>query len=378
LIVRLRLIALLAATSSLYGCAQISALASKIRPSKDAATPSEAKSEGAKERVAPIAVSQGDVVDSVTVDGVVRAEKRLEIRADRAMKIAKKHAAVMAPVKTGDRLIEVDKTEILKRLADLDERLRRSRIDMNTLDVQLAHKRKLVERKAALQAKDVVPLRELEEAQRDLRIEENNQATKRLDFQKLEAELAEAQNQAKAADVVSPMNGLIAEVTGGNDVREGDVVAVVVDPSRFSLWALVDEQNRLRLKVGEKAQVVLEAASDKELSGVVGEIGVTPERGAMGGVKNFQVRVDFDAKGIDLAEGYRGKVTFVFAQARAVTMIPRAAIRRSGDKAFALVRKAGSLGSGAALEAIEVGVEGALDAEVKSGLAVGDTVMVGY
>lgn len=331
----------------------------------------------ADEQNVALAARKGRIVDEVSLNGVVRSAERIEIRADRRVRIAKAVVNVADSVTRGQKLIEVDKSELIGKLKELTGRKKSAELEISSLDVQLEHKKKLLARKKILLEKDIIPVREIEEAAKDVKIEENNQAAKRLEFEKIVQDLAEARLATDVADTVSPMDGVVVDLkTAAGDANSGDVLATVVNPDRMALFASIDEQNRMRLQVGAVVKVSLDAAEGKTYDGVVRDVAMTPEAGRPGGLKTFAVRIDFAAPDVKLAEGFKGRAQLVFKTADDAVIVPRSALRVAAGKVFVvLASKLGGIGDA---REVQVGIESETEAEITAGLEAGQAIMVSY
>jgi HlyD family secretion protein len=76
----------------------------------------------------------------------------------------------------------------------------------------------------------------------------------------------------------------------------------------------------------------------------------------------------------NLRVGYAAKVRVVMGSKDNAVVIPRAAIKREGDKAYVLV--ADAIGRSSTARAVTTGIQNALEVEVLSGLSPGDKVAV--
>lgn len=109
-----------------------------------------------------------------------------------------------------------------------------------------------------------------------------------------QADLANAQASADKDSIKSPINGVIAALNYklGDTVSNGKAVATILDPSQMQTIVSVDELDIKNVKIGQKADVMLDAMTGKSFSGKVTKIGALGT--SSNGVTNYNVTVSID------------------------------------------------------------------------------------
>ncbi len=293
--------------------------------------------------VATIRVRQGDVVLRGFARGELRAARSASILAPNLsgpLQVTK-----LAPLGSfahpGDLIVEFDGSQLRSRLEEkqlerqqLDEQLKKAEADAaisaNQDEVDLLTARYGV-RRAELEAKrnELLPavdakknLLALDEARQRLK-ELESDALSRRDQSKAEiAVLREKRNQGlidmesekrRLGDtkLLAPIGGLVAlkpnmpnfffsgmqvpEIREGDQLSAGVPVADILDPSEMEVLARVDEIGRANLKIGQRAEVRLDALSDAPLRGTVRSIGATAGNAvASGPAKKYDVVLALD------------------------------------------------------------------------------------
>lgn len=199
------------------------------------------------------------------------------LQADQEIIKAQADAAVL----TAQDKVALLKARFAVRSAELDVQLNelKSAIDArkNTLALEEA-KRALAQLQQDIKSHAVTG-----EAEIALAREKHNKARLSMD---------QAQDNIQKMQVRSPMDGLVSidqntDATGGimwrgmsiPDFREGDqvqpgtTIADVIDPAQMELKANVSEGDRSNVKVGEKADVQLDAMPGRVIQGTVARIG---------------------------------------------------------------------------------------------------------
>ncbi|MBI4289603.1 MAG: HlyD family efflux transporter periplasmic adaptor subunit [Chloroflexi bacterium] len=103
------------------------------------------------------------------------------------------------------------------------------------------------------------------------------------------AGLAQAKDNLAKATIIAPFDGVVASVSGdaGDSVAASTVAVVLVDPSRMRMEAVLDESSVVQVRVGQEAQVSLDALSNAVMKGTVTSI--APVSVVQSGVVNYQM-----------------------------------------------------------------------------------------
>lgn len=339
------------------------------------------KSQSAKKGDEPealVAATTRDLTLGFTAQGVIRSEKRVEVRADRELKIAAVKVQDYQQVKRGDILVTIDTREATKSKDELTERKKTQDIQIRTARLRLRNAQKNQDRKRELLGKGIIPESEYEQAQQDYEAASTDVKTKDLDVAKLARELAELNSKIDAASFVAPIDGIVSELASGTGdaagaaIGPGKLIAVVSDPSSVALWCRVSELYVNRLKVGATAIIRLDAQPNKAIAGKIAQIGANPTQSGGGPFKEYEVAVSFPSAGLDVREGFLGQIEFSFEQRKGVVAVPNAAIKYDGGRSLVLVQA--KLGPDLEARPVEVGLKTETETEVISGLKAGERV----
>jgi RND family efflux transporter MFP subunit len=315
--------------------------------------------------------------DSVSQRGVLSASERIDIRADKNLKLGPAKVATFAKVKKGELLFEVDTKDIVSKQIESKERLEQAKIDLDAAKTQLGFATKQLERKKVLAQKGITPKKELEDTEQAFEQADTAVQTKELDLKKAARENAEANDAMTSANIIAPIDGIVSKIDqGAKDVSEGHVLATISNMNSLSIYVVVDESMITRMPVGFPVEVSLDALQGKIITGVVKSAGKSAQGLAFS--NNFEVKIDLPAdstKGENLNDGFEATVTAVFEERKEVLAIPKAAIKQSGDGTFVLVAK--SLGGRPSPRKAKIGLQTELEVEVIEGLTIGEYVVVG-
>ena len=333
---------------------------------------------GVEGKTAYLPIKAGPLESQMSWRGIVRAANRIEIRADRKMKVKKILVKNFDSVKSGEPLLEVDNSETLTKVEELRDKLKAFDLEKESLKLKFDQTQKILARKRGLFKKGIVAEREHDEAVREAKVSETELKTKKLEEQKQKRELSELEAQLKAQVFLSPMNGTVANLIstegGPNpEAQPGQLLAVVSDLGRLALWVPIEETNLHKISVGQRAQVKIDAAQGSQADGKVIEI-------SSGGVQNntrvktYEVGIAFSMKDQNLREGYGGEASMVFARKESAISVPLSALKYSDGKNFVSVAAAN--GSAGSPREVQLGIKTDTEAEVLAGLSDGELIVI--
>ena len=151
----------------------------------------------------------------------------------------------------------------------------------------------------------------------------------------------------------------------------------IADLSHPRLEFSVDETDMDKVAVGEKATVTFDAIPNQTYAGKV--IRINPALESSNGyqvVKGLiQLELSEENKSATLLKGLNGTVTLIQATAEDVLIVPAQAVRDLGDGTYS-VFVVGANGQ-PKMKVVEVGLQDAASAEIKSGVSMGDVVTTG-
>jgi HlyD family secretion protein len=167
-------------------------------------------------------------------------------------------------------------------------------------------------------------------------------------------------------------------VAAGVPVAAGDAVVTVIDDSRLTVSADVDETDVLQVRRGVTARVELDAAPGAGYTATVTGVGATPAQSSGGGV-TYKVTLTlgdgtFAAGGAAPRPkpGMSAVVDLRVREARSTLSVPSSAVVTSGQNATVWVVAGGR----AERRVVRLGAQGDTIAQVVSGLGEGDRVVV--
>ncbi|MCH7721050.1 MAG: efflux RND transporter periplasmic adaptor subunit [Planctomycetes bacterium] len=213
-----------------------------------------------------------------------------------------------------------------------------------------------------------------------------NLAAKKAEFQLTEQRLAKYKQQQARTEIHAPAPGLVVYDTGsgrhdrrqiseGAEVFERQGIIKLPDPSRMQVAVRIHESDSNKVQVGQVTYIEVEGVPGQQFVGVVTRIASVAD--SKGGwlnpdLKEYETVVTLDPTEVPLKPGVTATVRIIIEQLDDVLAIPVPAVYGRGAKHFVF---RGSSRSAEAVE-IEVGAASNEFVEVRSGLAIGDPILL--
>jgi HlyD family secretion protein len=181
----------------------------------------------------------------------------------------------------------------------------------------------------------------------------------------------------EAAQLYAPFGGTVMEVTAmaGEQVGTGTSILTLADLQDPLLCFWVEESDMSSVVVGNRVNIVFEAFPDDVFSGEI--INVEPVLVTVDNTSAVQAwaSVDLGGRDISLLSGMSAEVEVIAAETRGALLVPVEALRETspGQYAVFVVRSDGEL----EMRAVVVGLSDPVNAEILTGLALGETVSLG-
>jgi RND family efflux transporter MFP subunit len=198
-------------------------------------------------------------------------------------------------------------------------------------------------------------------------------ASDRASAESAAASVATAQAALDATTLVAPLDGTIVTVNAVAGVEAPSAYAIVMQTGPYEVTAAFTESDLSSIAVGQPATVTI-TALDQTASGTVTSIATAASAGSGGGVVTFAVTVALDSAPDGARVGMSSDVAITTASATGVVAVP--AIALNGRNGTYVVRVVDATGAETP-RSVEVGLVTSSLAEIKSGLAAGESVVIG-
>jgi RND family efflux transporter MFP subunit len=366
--------------------------------------------------VPTIEVKRGEFLDSLQFRGEVKALKSVTISAPaeagdlQIIKISPEGTVV----KTGDVVVEFDRTKTEQDLAQFKSALKSAEAEIGQAKAQArlaeeenktavlkarydvegakleASKQEIVSRIEGEEAKlkladSEQKLREAEtkkksdEALNKATIESKEQASKKAQYDVLRAEraLSQMSQRAPSAGTISLLqhwggSGMVT-YRPGDRAWPGAAIAELPDATTLRITARVDETERGRLGLQQPVTVQLNAIPDRQFTGHIEQIGAIASLDFNSGwpiTRNFILEVGIDQTDPRFKPGITGEVTVVVDKVANALILPAQALFQKSGQNVAYVWQGGEFEE----RVVEVGRRSGDKIVVAKGVSAGDKV----
>jgi RND family efflux transporter MFP subunit len=287
-----------------------------------------------------------NISENLDINGVLQANNEVPVIAETQGRVVRVYASLGERVHAGSALVRVDTTLKYSALLFAKSTFDKTKKDLDRLE--------------ALRKENNASESELEGAQ--------------LAFQNAKSQFIAAERQFSDALIKSPISGTVVErpVNIGTMVIPGTPVATVVDISTLKLKANLPEQDVLRLRVGDNVKVIADIYPSVQFSGKVAFISV---RGNEAHSYPIEVVLSNNTQH-PLKSGMSARLIRESNTSRKALIIPRLAVLGSTKEPSVYVLEQANGKTLAKRRSIELGKENGTNIEVRSGLKLGERVII--
>jgi HlyD family secretion protein len=358
-------------------------------------------------RVTTAKVEKIDLVSKVTANGKIQARRKVDLSALVMGQIVNLAVKEGDKVNRGQLLLQIDRAQLAAQTAGRESALAAMRSDLQAARANAEQARLDYERARRNWEAKILSEAEYQKAKSVYDTAQANLSATQQRLQESGANLAASRDSLSKTTVSAPINGVITYLP----VKEGEVTVIgtmnnpgtqlltISDMSEVEAVMMVDETSVPEVKIGQKANLNVDAYPNRTFEGVVTEVGSSPiakndpdllslTQGSE--AINFKVKIrvvnppetirpGFSVTA-DILTGRKEGATAIPIQALVVRDVPKkdgkppaGGAGRPQTEEGVYVVKAGKL----AFEKVQTGLAGELMIEVSSGPKVGEEIVTG-
>ncbi|HEY3124878.1 MAG TPA: efflux RND transporter periplasmic adaptor subunit [Thermoanaerobaculia bacterium] len=358
-------------------------------------------------RVTTAKVEKIDLVSKVTANGKIQARRKVDLSALVMGQIVNLAVKEGDKVGRGQLLLQIDRAQLAAQTAGRESALAAMRSDLQAAQANAEQARFDYERARRNWEAKILSEAEYQKAKSVYDTARANLAATQQRLQESGANLAASRDSLSKTTVSAPIGGVVTYLP----VKEGEVTVIgtmnnpgtqlltISDMSEVEAVMMVDETSVPEVKIGQKANLNIDAYPNRPFEGVVTEVGSSPiskndpdllslTQGSE--AINFKVKIrvvnppetirpGFSVTA-DVLTGRKEGATAIPIQALVVRDVPKKDGKPAGGGAGrpqteegVYVIKTGKL----AFEKVETGLAGELMIEVKNGPKVGEEIVTG-
>ena len=330
-----------------------------------------------------VTVHRGDIQQTVDAAGKLQLHKWADSYAQVAGQVKEVLVAIGDTVKADQLLLEIAPTEQATKVESNRAQMARLQADLADQRGQLDFAQLQFKRQTQLKAQNATR----EEAFESARMNASS-ANARVDaitaqIHELEARLKIDEEARQQTHVKAPISGTVVSMA----VRTGQMVATaqpaapllrIADLSEMTVAARVAEDDVTRLRPGMAASFTTPGYPGKRWSGKLRQVIPVPADGTGEQGKQAFYIVLFEVKNPDheLMSGMSAQVQFSVAQARDALLLPVNGLGAADEDGLYKVNVVDA-GQHLSARKVQVGLRSSQQAQILSGLAAGDKVLVG-
>jgi HlyD family secretion protein len=338
-----------------------------------------------------------DIQAKVSANGKIQAVKKVDITANSIGQVTRMMVKEGDAVRIGELLLEIDPIQSRAAEESREANLKATTHDLATAEAKLDKTRKDYARAVLNFKAQIISQSDFEQAKTNLDMDESTVRSARQHVDQARADLAGAADVLDKTRITSPMNGVVTgkhielgeTAVPGLQNQPGTVLLTISDMSKVEAEMEVDEASIPMVKLGQSAQVRIDAYPNQTFEGVVTEVGGSPivQANSNEAIK-FKVKVQLLRPPADIKPGLSDQADIFTGSRTQVLAVPIQALVVKDLKA-----KAGeALGPGepreqegvyvvekgrAVFRPLQTGLMGDLTVEVLSGLQGGEQVIIG-
>ena len=325
---------------------------------------------GARPQAMPsdtVAVARGDILRTVLVDG------SLEMPNKAYLSFGATGTVTEVLVVEGD---DVTEGQVLARL---DAPSLQASIDMAEVQVEIAEEQVKATRAQYEIAKDNLDwgVPGVSEDVLELQVDAARASwrTAKLNLEMAELNLESAELNLEKAEIVASFDGVVTDVT----ITEGKEISTttlatpaisLVDTSEIQMRGSIDEIDIDMVKVGQSANITLDALPNDELNGEVAFISLVST--TLVGVVSYETTITLDNPTVELRDGMTATAEVIIERRDDVLFIPNRALRGTWEHPKVLVFIDGQQTE----REVTLGLSNGINIEILSGLEEGEEVVL--
>ncbi len=344
-----------------------------------------------------VTVARETITAKVSANGKIQAVQKADISANVMGQVTRIAVKEGDAVKKGQFLLEIDPSRHQASVAGVQASLEAMGQDLASARSRLEQARKDFYRAEANRKAGIISQADYEQMRTVLSTAEAAASATQRRMEQAKAGVQEARVGLKYTTITAPMDGVVTArrielgetAVMGMQNQQGLVLVTISDMSRVEAEMEVDEASIPSVKLGQSAQVRIDAYPNQVFEAVVTEVGGSPilKLNVNEAIK-FKVKVQIKNPPLTIKPGLSAQADIFTGSRENVLAIPLQALvmkeikPKEGQKlAPGAPREEEGVyvleGGKARFQAVKTGLLGELNVEITSGLKGGETVVTG-
>src|SRR5437660_2533341 len=255
------------------------------------------------------------IVQTVSATGKIQPEVEVKISPEVAGEIIELPVADGMRIKKGDLLVKIKPDSYKALLEQQEAAISAAKATNLQQKATMLKTEQDLKRAEDMYAKKTISIQEYNNAQAASDVAKNTFESSQHVIERAQAGSSQARDQLSKTTVYSPINGTVTILNSKLGERivatgqfAGTEVMRVADLSRMQAVIDVNENDVPNVKIGDKANVKIDAYGDRKFKGTVAQIGNTAKTtgtGTQEEVTNFEVKINLERQDDLLRPGLR-------------------------------------------------------------------------
>ena len=281
--------------------------------------------------ISTIAVTEGDIVDTVGATGALEAVTTVQVGSQVSGIIQELHVDFNSIVREGDVIMRLDPSLFETQLEQARANLLRSEAESERLSVAVDDAATQLRRSRELAASDLISETELEAAEVTLRSAEAQLKSAQAQVRQSQASLSMNEVNLEHTVIRAPIDGIVTSrlVDVGQTVAASfqapELFVIAADLTKMRVIANIDESDVGRIRPNQRVTFTVDAFPAEEFEGSVSQIRLEPI--VTQNVVTYATVIDAPNPALKLKPGMTATVTVEVARRENVTRVPNSALR---------------------------------------------------
>ncbi len=342
------------------------------------------------------------IVQKVNGTGKIQPNTEINISADVSAKITRLDVKEGDHVEKGQLLVELDRQRYLAAVQSQEASVRSAQANAKLAGDNRNQAERVYNRAKELVGRKLVSQSELDSAQTAFQVESSRFQSASDQVQQSIGFLKQAQDDLSKTTIYAPISGTVSdlrkepgEIAIGSQFQE-DLIMVIAQLGSMEALVNVDENDINAIKVGQPAEVSVDAVLGEKITGIVSEIASSATAATAGSTvqkTEFEVKIAITSDTSKLRPGMTASADIVTATETKALSVPIQSVTvRTVDQLKAKDGTTGKYTAGtdgfvelvfvvadgkAVAREVKTGIQSEDAIEIKSGLAEGDVVVSG-
>lgn len=257
-------------------------------------------------------VERATIIETVAATGKIQPEVEVSISSEVSGEIIELPIKEGQDVKKGDLLVRINPDLVQGALNQVQAALQNARSGLSQAEASLKVAKLNFERNKPLFDKGVISKADYDRAESDYEVAQANKQSAYYNVQSVAAQVKQAQDNLGRTSIFAPRDGTISKLSVelgervvGTAQQAGTEIVRVANLTNMEVEVDVNENDIVKIEVGDSTIVEVDAYLKKEFKGIVTEIANSAETTLTADqVTNFKVKVRILEKSYkDLLEG---------------------------------------------------------------------------